>query len=160
MTRATLGCSALIVGLAIVGADTAAPLRDRFVDGAGEGPPMVVVAATSFTMGSPPEAPSYSPNARAHQVELSPFAIGAFEITNDEMCAFLNAGGDRPDEGVPPVHLDLPGSGIEKRGATYTPKTGAARRPAAGVTWRGARAYGRWMSRKTGHAYDLPTAAQ
>jgi len=159
MTRAAVIASAAIGWVAIALGD-AATLRDRFVEGRGEGPPMVVIAATSFTMGSAPEAPSYSPDARAHQVELSPYAIGAFEITNEEMSAFLNDGGDRPDDDVPPIDLDLPASGIEKHGASYAPKAAAARRPVVGVTWRAARAYCRWLSSKTGHAYELPTAAQ
>jgi formylglycine-generating enzyme required for sulfatase activity len=160
MTRRAFLVSAAIACAAVAMMDAAAPLRDRFVDGRGEGPPLVVVAATTFTMGTTPDAPSHSANSRVHQVEVSPYAIGAFEITNEEMCVFLNDGGDRPDEGVPPVHLDLPASGIEKRGARYVPKPGAARRPVVGVTWRGARAYCRWLSTKTGRAYDLPTAAQ
>jgi formylglycine-generating enzyme required for sulfatase activity len=160
MTRAALIGSITVTAWAAVLAADPPLLRDRFADGGAQGPPMIVVAATSFTMGSTPEAPGYAPHARAHRVELSAYAIGQFEITNEEICAFLSDGGDRPDQSVPAVHVDLPASEIEKRGAAYVPKAGAARRPAVGVTWRGARAYTRWLSAKTGHVYDLPTAAQ
>lgn len=121
---------------------------------------MIVVPATSFTMGSRPEDPSYEPSQRAHHVELSPFAIGRFEITNEDISPFLTEENNPEFNRVPAVHLDVAGSGIVRRGNVYVPADGMARRPVVGVTWQGARAYARWLSARTGQAYDLPTAAQ
>jgi formylglycine-generating enzyme required for sulfatase activity len=112
-------------------------------------------------MGSHPREFGYSPLERRHSVEISPFAIGKFEVTNEEFAAFLNSEGNQRDGGV--TWIKVGGSShthIELTDAGYRPEPGYAKYPVVAVTWRGARAYCGWLTRRTGRRYFLPTEAQ
>ena len=96
-------------------------------------PEMVVVPAGSFMMGSN----AYSSEKPIHRVRIAkPFAVGKYEVTFAEWDACASdggCGGRRPaDNGW-----------------------GRDRRPVINVSWRDAKAYVRWLSRKTGKRYRL-----
>ncbi len=100
----------------------------------------------------------------------SPFLIGANEVTNQEFLAFVNTGGyadpmlfdaeARPH--LPEFHDQTPGEKGRpgprtwQRGGFGDP--GNATRPVRGVTFYEARAYARWLSRRSGARWRLPTA--
>ncbi|HYK02928.1 MAG TPA: SUMF1/EgtB/PvdO family nonheme iron enzyme [Thermoanaerobaculia bacterium] len=138
----------------------AVPFTDLFVDGTGRrGPAMIPVAPLTFAMGSLPHEWAWREAQRRHRVELSAYAIGEREVTNAEYCEFLNDEGNGTTRGVPWLGA-APHALIEQQDGRFVPKRGVERRPVVAVTWEGARAYCRWLTKRTGFRYDLPTAAQ
>ena len=104
-----------------------------------ECPEMVVVPAGSFMMGSDD---GFSNEKPRHRVTIAkPFAVGKYEVTFAEWDACVAAGGcggHRPGD----------------RG------WGRGRRPVINVRWDDAKAYVRWLNRKTGKQYRLPSEAE
>ena len=137
----------------------APPTRDAFIDGSGrKGPQMVAVPALEVEVGATPADPHYVETELGHRVTLSAYAIGRHEVTTEELAAFLSDWGNQREGGA--EWVDLETAQVEAAAGGFAPKPGTAKRPAAAVTWHGARAYCRWLSEKTGRAYQLPTAAQ
>ena len=106
-------------------------------------PEMVVVPAGSFVMGSPesePERTSYE--GPQHRVTITkPFAVGKFAVTFAEWDACVaggGCGGHIPDD----------------RG------WGRGGRPVIYVSWDNAKAYLKWLSKKTGKEYRLLSEAE
>ena len=112
-------------------------------------------------MGTRPSDPAYNTTNLQHRVVLSPFAIGQFQITNEEYATFLN---DRRLSLQQTHELILvkqaTGVTIPVSGHPVIIKSGAAGLPVTGVSWRGALDYTRWLSEKTGKIYTLPSEAQ
>ena len=109
----------------------------RFRD-CDECPELVVVPAGSFDMGSPEsECLRYGDEGPVHRVRIErPFAVGVYAVTFAKWDACVSGGGcrgHRPSDG---------GWGREKR-------------PVINVSWDDAKAYVRWLSRKTGEEYRL-----
>ena len=116
--------------------------RDR-LSGGGEGPQMVVVPSGSFRMGSNDGASDEKP---VHSVTISkPFAVGKFEVTWAEWGACVADGGCNS-------------SGPESAGGDNG--WGKGNRPVIEVDWNDAKAYVRWLSRKTGEDYRLLSEAE
>ena len=106
-------------------------------------PEMVVVPAGSFTMGSPPsEEGRWDNEGPQHRVTISePFAVGKYEVTFAEWDACVAASGCnryRPDD---------EGWGRDQR-------------PVINVSWKDAKAYVGWLSRRTGERYRLLSEAE
>ena len=106
-------------------------------------PQMVVVPAGSFMMGSPAHEEERSESeGPQRQVTISqPFAVGMYEVTFAEWDACVNDGacnGSRPDD----------------------EGWGRGQRPVIYVDWEDARAYGRWLSQRTGQPYRLLSEAE
>ena len=108
-----------------------------------ECPEMVVVPSGSFMMGSRlSQLGREDHEGPAHRVTiLEPYAIGKYEVTFAQWDACVAAGGCREhhphDEGW-----------------------GRGRLPVIDVSWWEARAYVRWLSRKTGKRYRLLSEAE
>ena len=106
---------------------------DEFRD-CPECPEMVVVPSGRFMMGSRSGGNDERP---VHRVTIArPFAVGVYEVTFGEWDACVSGGGCggyRPGD----------------RG------WGRGRRPVVNVSWNDAKAYVRWLSRKTGQEYRL-----
>jgi formylglycine-generating enzyme required for sulfatase activity len=102
-------------------------------------PPMVVIPAGEFTMGSPPAAGQAETQ---HRVTIAaPFAAGKFAITFEEWADCVKGGGCngyRPDD---------QGWGRNKR-------------PVIDISWDLAHAYVEWLAAKTGKPYRLLTEAE
>jgi formylglycine-generating enzyme required for sulfatase activity len=102
-------------------------------------PPMVVVPAGEFTMGSPP---SEQQAEAMHRVTLAaPFAVGKFEITFEEWDACVSdggCGGFRPDD----------------------QGWGRGKQPVMNISWMDSKAYVSWLSQKTGKPYRLLSEAE
>ncbi len=117
------------------GADRAAGTRFRDCD---ECPELVVAPAGSFKMGSPEsEVWRDDYEGPVHQVRIErPFAVGVYEVTFAEWDACVSGGGCG---GYRPVDAGW----------------GRGNRPVIYVSWDDAKAYVRWLSRKTGEDYRL-----
>lgn len=112
-------------------------VRDPLSDGS-KGPPMVVLPAGSFAMGSAGLAGERDEHPE-HQVQLGGFLIGAHEVTFGDFDRFVRATGRRsPDDFG----------------------WGRGRRPVVDVSWEDARAYAQWLSRQSGRRYRLPSEAE
>jgi formylglycine-generating enzyme required for sulfatase activity len=112
---------------------------------AGWCPKMVVVPAKpdGFMMGSNDGDSDEKP---VHRVTIAaPFAVGKFEVTWDEWEACVAGGGC--DNG--PV-----------KAAGGDQGWGKGSRPAINVSWNDAKAYVKWLSKKTGEAYRLLSEAE
>jgi formylglycine-generating enzyme required for sulfatase activity/TRAP-type uncharacterized transport system substrate-binding protein len=109
------------------------PIRD-----CAQCPELILIPAGSFAMGTAGSSAFEQP---VHHVSISkPFYLGRREVTFDEWDACVAEGGCqyRPDD----------------RGQ------GRGLRPVTDVDWEDAQAYARWLSRKTGQAYRLPTESE
>ena len=98
---------------------------------------MVVIPAGSFMMGSEEK----SEERPRHRVMISrAFAVGKYEVTFAEWHACVRAGScsHRPDD----------------------EGWGRSNRPVMMVNWGDAKTYVRWLNRKTGHEYRLPSESE
>jgi formylglycine-generating enzyme required for sulfatase activity len=118
--------------------------QDRLADGnpCPMCPEMVVVPAGAFTMGSPPSEPERGLGEEQLRVAIAqPFAVGRFAVTFDQWDACVSEG-------------DCSNRGPDDKG------WGRGNRPVINVSWGEAKAYARWLSRKTGKTYRLLTEAE
>ena len=122
---------------------------ERFRD-CPECPEMVITPSGSFMMGSESE-PNEAPQ---HKVTIAkPFAVGKFAISVGEYSACVRAGGCKPAEWQETNNTD------EKYKGLAEALTGE-RYPIVGVSWRDAKAYMTWLSKKTGKTYRLLSEAE
>ena len=113
-------------------------IQDRFDDDT-TGPLMIALPTGSYRRGDL-QGTGDSDEKPTHTVRLSkPFAIGMHPVTFEEYDRFSEEfGRARPaDEGW-----------------------GRGRRPVINVSWEDAVAYAKWLSRKTGYTYRLPTDSE
>jgi len=114
---------------------------------------MIFIPGGTFTMGQDSAAVGgefkYHDEWDAHQVTLSDFFIGRYEVTNIQYYEFWKEDSTRHtprDTSVigrwPNVALDSPNF------------------PVIGVSWNDAAAFCQWLSLRTGERYTLPTEAQ
>ena len=120
---------------------------------------MVVIPAGSFDMGSPAsESGRDKDEAPVHQVKVTAFALGKYEITRDQFAAFVKKtkyrSGDQCRILEKGKFKDLGGNW---NNPGYTQE---GRYPVACINWNDAKAYADWLSRKTGKKYRLPTEAE
>jgi formylglycine-generating enzyme required for sulfatase activity len=132
-------------------------LRDRFLDGAGAGPELVVLRAGRFQMGSPEHERKIAMACGAqknwlaretpqHWVGIArPFAMGRYPVTVGEWRAFVEATGWQPDGEV-----DWAAPGFAQTDM----------HPVVGVTWGDAQQYLHWLGERTGQRYRLPSEAE
>jgi formylglycine-generating enzyme required for sulfatase activity len=138
-------------------ADGEGLLRDRFVDGSGAGPALVLVPAGRFEMGS---AEHERRIAMAHGAQKNwlaretpqhwvgierAFALGRYPVTVGEWREFVRTTGW---QGQGEVDWEAPGFA----------QTDA--HPVVGVTWHDAQHYVQWLAQRTGQRYRLPSEAE
>ena len=101
---------------------------------------MLAIPSGRFTMGSPDSETGRNAGEARRVVQIAKsFAIGKYEVTFDDYERFARA----TDREVPSDE-----------------GWGKGRRPVINVTWDDAKAYAKWLSKKTGQAYRLPTEAE
>jgi len=119
-------------------------------------PEMVGIPAGTFQMGSN-ESDSEKP---VHTVNVKAFYMSKYETTIAEYLACVQDGGCKPPEWLESgneynIHTGSDDH-YKKAGMSENNKN----HPITGVSWNDAKAYGVWLSRKTGKDYRLPTEAQ
>lgn len=131
-------------------------------------PEVVTLPGGSFSMGADPGPNPVSPHledsAPVHEVTVSPFEIGRFEITNAQFATFARITGyltDAERQGSC-MGLGPDGSWGYHRSLTWRRFAGPGREnhPAVCLSWNDADAYLDWLSAVTGKAWRLPTEAE
>jgi formylglycine-generating enzyme required for sulfatase activity len=118
--------------------------KDEFFKDCENCPEMVVVPGESFTMGSPAEEPGRGDDEGPQHNKVTiakPFAVGRFAVTFAEWDACVADGGC---------------DGYKPSDAGW----GRGDRPVINVSWDDAQSYVKWLSRKTGKSYRLPSEAE
>jgi formylglycine-generating enzyme required for sulfatase activity len=138
-------------------ADTEGVLRDRFLDGAGHAPELVLIPTGRFHMGSPPHERKKAMEAGSqkawvdretpqHWVGIEqPIALGRYPVTVGEWRQFVRATGWEPQG---EVNWNAP------------PFVQGDAHPVVGVSWHDAQRYVHWLSEQTGQRYRLPSEAE
>jgi len=138
-------------------ADAEGVLRDRFADGSGVGPDLVLIPTGRFQMGSNDHEHKIAMKAGAQKswldrelpahwvgIEQS-FALGRYPVTVGEWRAFVKATGWQSKMDV---DWQDPGFAQDER------------HPVVCVSWHDAHLYLQWLSEKTGQEYRLPSEAE
>ena len=125
-------------------------------------PAMVEVPAGSFMMGSPEgEWPRGDDEGPVHRVEIAqPLAVALHEVTRKQWQRFVQE--TRHDSGNSCVVWDEV-DGWQRRSGRSWRNPGFSQaddHPVVCVSWDDARAYARWLSRKTGKSYRLLSEAE
>jgi len=118
---------------------------------------MISIPGGTFQMGSEDGSSDEKP---VHQVTLSNFYMGKYEVTIGEYLAFCEETKGNYPEWLEPgndYHIETGNNDFyKKRGVSRENKN----HPVTGVSWNDAVAYCQWLSRKTGQTYRLPTEAE
>lgn len=130
-------------------------------------PSTIFVQGGSFMMGG---TSSYTNEVPVHQVTISDFSIGKYEVTVEEFKEFIdetnyvteaeikgtsglyNATTLKWDE-IPNINWRHNAQGVLRTSSEY-------KHPVVHVTWDDATAYCVWLSNRTGKKYRLPTEAE
>ena len=156
--RALVGCAVLVLGASAVLLYGASSARAQ---GAGQPfkdcpscPEMVVVPPGSFQMGSPARerGRNFDEGPQRPVTIARGFAIGKYEVTRAEFEAFLAETGHAMAR-----RCSAFADGRSWRNPGFSQ---SGRDPVSCVRWADAEAYVRWLSRKTGQAYRLPSEAE
>ncbi len=134
--------------------------QDRLVSG-GKGPVMVSIPGGQFQMGDS-QGIGHDDELPVHPVNILPFAMAKYEVTNAQYVMFLNALQKRGTKAKPwfeTVEEDS-SSHITQTDNTFRVSPGFEKHPVNNVSWYGAKAYVRWLSQQTGKTYRLPTESE
>jgi formylglycine-generating enzyme required for sulfatase activity len=142
-------------------------------------PEMVFVQGGTFIMGSPKDAHDIRNNEKpCHEVQVSSFYMGKYEVTYGEFKTFVAETGYRTDadEDGGSYIWNMNNSDIWNYSRTgWQKKAGVnwkydaqgqirdidkKRHPVIHVSWNDAQAYISWLNQKTGKNYRLPTEAE
>jgi formylglycine-generating enzyme required for sulfatase activity len=121
---------------------------------------MVPIAGGSFKMGSPAaEKGRKRDEGPQREVTVRPFFMGKHEVTWDAYHLFLDLGlqqtvAGTSDEGPDALTYPTPPYADETFGL------GRGKSPNIAVTWHAAVEFSRWISKKTGKSYRLPTEVE
>ena len=123
-------------------------------------PEMVVIPAGDFMMGSPTsEEGRWADESPQHQVAVSSFALGRYEVTRDEYRVFVETTG-HPSSGCWIRNEDSSWTNDDDASWREPGFAQGSGHPAVCVNWNDAQAYVRWLSRETGESYRLPSEAE
>ena len=131
---------------------------------------MVLVPGGTFAMGSSPDEPDHADDeSPQHDVQLDPFYLCTTETTLEFFMAYYQetVTAKKEFEGLQETKADseAEGSGVDAVSGP-TPVYGdlsmgySPRHPAIGMTWHNATNFCKWLSKKTGRKYRLPTEAE
>jgi formylglycine-generating enzyme len=121
-------------------------------------PEMVVIPPGTYLMGSPagdPHQRSDGVEQPQHLVTIRyAFAVGKYEVTRDQYARFVEDIRLRDPAGC---NVHQPPDWRTVRGLSWhqTSFHQTGRDPAVCMSWEEARAYTRWLSKRTGHSYRL-----
>jgi formylglycine-generating enzyme required for sulfatase activity len=123
---------------------------------------LAAIPGGTFLMGSPGgEAGRSADEGPRHKVQVGPFWMGRTEVTWDEYDLYRGKGvmAERDNEAALAKDIDA----ITRPTATYPDEYrdfGKKGYPVVGISHHAAMEYCRWLSKKTGKAYRLPTEAE
>lgn len=124
-------------------------------------PATVLIPGGQFMMGSVEGEDDEVP---VHPVSLDSFYLAKYETTNAQFCQFLNEQGNQSQDGTAWINLTGNWNGekcrILQQGNQFQVEPGYEDYPVVYVSWDGASAYSRWLNKKTGRPYRLPTEAE
>jgi formylglycine-generating enzyme required for sulfatase activity len=118
-------------------------------------PDMIILPAGTFQMGPLPNDPEHRWHGPQRTVSIGRFAVGRFEVTNEEWRPCISV------SGCPPAFR--PGTMVSRGNGSALPEEevyGAPRQPVVGVSWDEAQVYAAWLSRRTGKVYRLLSEAE
>ena len=127
---------------------------------------MLPIRGGRFRMGSPESEPERrADEGPQHEVEISPFWMGAHEITWDSYRVFMLELDvrERKEGKAEPAPQDAWADAVSRPTPPYVPMDfgmGVEGFPAVCMTQFAARQYTKWLSMKTGRFYRLPTEAE
>jgi formylglycine-generating enzyme required for sulfatase activity len=143
-------------------ADAEGVLRDRFIDGSGSGPELVLIPTGRFQMGSPEHERKKAIEAGAQLAWLEretpqrwvgieqPIAMGRYPVTVGEWRRFVSDTGWRQDD-----------DGQKAEVSWNAPEFYQTdQHPVIGISWYDAQQYIAWLTEKTGQLYRLPSEAE
>jgi formylglycine-generating enzyme required for sulfatase activity len=114
---------------------------------------MVLIPEGTFLMGSETKDERYKDERPIHEVNLSPYYIGVYEVTNAEYKEFCDATG-RPYPLNPLFYDPETFEPIDNYFLDYP------NHPVVNVSWSDAVAYCEWLSEEHWGKYRLPTEAE
>jgi sulfatase modifying factor 1 len=122
-------------------------------------PQMVVIYTGTFDMGSPDSEDDRSKDeGPVHRIKIAAFAIGKTEITRGQFAEFVKT--TRYSTGDKCWTLEK-GKYEERKGNWREPGFPQSDNdPVTCINWNDAHAYAKWLARKTGNKYRLPTEAE
>ncbi|MET3133289.1 formylglycine-generating enzyme required for sulfatase activity [Oxalobacteraceae bacterium GrIS 1.11] len=138
-------------------ADADGVLRDRFLDGSGRGPELVLIPTGRFQMGSPEHERKIAMAAGSQQTWLeretpqhwvgieSSFALGRHPVSVGQWRQFARATGWQSHA---ETDWEQPGFSQDDE------------HPVVGVSWNDVQLYLRWLIAQTGQRYRLPSEAE
>jgi formylglycine-generating enzyme required for sulfatase activity len=123
---------------------------------------MVYIPPGKFTMGSDEGEEIEKPS---HEVELDGYWMGKIPVTNMQYVSFLNDSGIDHKTGCNGercINTDIESkdSHIKCTKDNYQFEPGCENHPVIAVSWYGAAEYCKWLSKKIGQEFKLPTEAQ
>ena len=122
-------------------------------------PEMVVIRSGSFDMGSPDSEDGHADDeSPMHRVNIATFALSKNEITRGQFAEFVK----KTKYSTNDKCWTYEGGKFSERSGNWEKPgyTQDDKHPAACINWNDANAYAKWMSRKTGKQYRLPTEAE
>ncbi|MEO0582996.1 MAG: formylglycine-generating enzyme family protein [Bacteroidota bacterium] len=121
-------------------------------------PQMIAIEGGTFQMGS---NDGDIDEKSVHEVTLSTYEIGKYEVTVEEYLTFCRATDTHWPEWLEEgsvYHVET-GTDSYYKNKGYR-RTGSEKLPIVGVNWNDAVAYTQWLSQQTGKNYRLPTEAE
>lgn len=122
-------------------------------------PRMVIVPAGHFEMGSPDaEAGRGKDEGPVHRVKVKRFALGKYEVTRREFATFVKSTRHRAGDNCATLEEGM----VEDREGDWRVLHygQSERHPIGCISWNDAQAYVKWLSRRSGKKYRLPTEAE
>ncbi|WP_295393152.1 bifunctional serine/threonine-protein kinase/formylglycine-generating enzyme family protein [uncultured Thiodictyon sp.] len=133
-------------------------------------PEMVRIPAGSFLMGSPAGEPERQDNeGPQHQVQVSAFELGKYEVTRAQFSAFTKAAGYRTDAERNVgnavgcwIRLEGEAAGGFRAGKHWRDPgmQQTENDPVVCMSWNDAQAYVEWLHQQTGQPWRLPSEAE
>jgi len=124
----------------------------------------VLIPAGTFTMGSPTDEQGREDDERQHRVTLSkPFYMQATEVTVGQWRSFIQKTGFKTDAETKGGAWIWTGKKWEKKAGYYWDNPGFSQsedNPVTCVSWNDVQEFIKWLDRKEGKTYKLPTEAE